>query len=194
MGPRPLRRGAAAIAGERSPVQTPDVLLRPVAPVGAPSPRRLPIVEAMPLPAETRRALSGIVAQLRDVPRAIIGDPAEVVHFLGRTARALERLRDQPVTLAAAPGATSPRPALPTPAPSPLPRTLSPHERAEAVFRASPPLTEGGTSAPPSAGTVLRSTSGAQPRPRIVLDRKGHGVRVEVRRAREAGQIEMFAE
>lgn len=191
MGPRPPRRGAAALASDHSPSPPPETASRTVAPVGAPSPRRTPIVEAVPLPAETRRALSGIVKQLRDVPRAIIGDPAEVVHFLGRTARALERLRDQAVTPAPTPGATSSRPAIPSPAPTSPPRALTALERAEAVFRTAPPPTAGGTSAPPSAETVFRSTSGTLPRPRIVVDRKGRGVRVEVRRAREAGQMEM---
>lgn len=145
------------------------------------------------LPTETRRDLSAIVAQLRNVPRALIGDPAEVVHFLGRTARALERVRDAPIALApslpATPWTSVPLPALVSP-----PRALSLRERAEAMFRPvgeAPPPTAAPTSPQAQAEAVFRGGPSALPRPRIVVDRKGRGVRVEVRRAREAGQLEM---
>ena len=186
MGPRPPRRGAAGVAGGRLPVRAPETAPKPVAPVGAPSPRRAPAVPTALLPADTRRDLSAIVQQLRNVPRALIGDPAEVVHFLGRTARALERVRDAPVALPKSPPAT---------ARTSAPRALSARGHAEAVFR---PTSEvpGPTAAPTSpqvaAETVFRPGAIALPRPCIVMDRKGRGVRVEVRRAREAGQMEMF--
>ena len=195
MGPRPSHRGAAATTGGRLPVQAPEAAPRPVAPVGALSPRRSPVIPTAMLPADMRRDLSAIVQQLRNVPRTLIGDPAEVVHFLGRTARALERVRDRPIALPTLPPATT-RTSAPTPAPPSPPRALSALERAEAVFRsadAAPDPTTGETAGPlsPPAPPSIISRPSALPRPRIVHDRKGRGVRVEVRRAREAGQMEM---
>ncbi len=64
-------------------------------------------------------------------------------------------------------------------------------ERAEAVFSSAPPATSAPCSPPASADAMFRTSGSAPPRPRIVMDRKGRGVRVEVRRAREAGQPEM---
>lgn len=181
MGPRPPRSRPPALTGPRVAVaRQPGAAPSSVAPVGAPSPRRTPTFETVPLPADTRRTLSGIVKQLRDVPRAIIGDPAEVVHFLGRTARALERLRDEPV-LVEAPAAQAKPSAILSGASggrSSAP-PVSPRDHGEAVFSsagaASTPLmiNDPGTSA------------------RTVATRKGRQVRVEVRRARAAGQLEM---
>ena len=195
MGPRPTRPRFQALPPQPAPVVV--TTSRQVAPVGAPSPRRAPNVETTPLPAETRRALSGIVQQLRNVPRNLIGDPAEVVHFLGRTARALERLRDQPVSSSML-AAKAVRPAAEASSLPPPSRALSARERAEAVFSDAPPPTSGGAPAVSSpltsADAMFRSSGSALPRPRIVMDRKGRGVRVEVRRAREAGQMEMFVQ
>ncbi len=190
MGPRPSCRGAAGVAGGRLPVRAPETAPKPVAPVGAPSPRRLPAVPTASLPADTRRDLSAIVQQLRNVPRALIGDPAEVVHFLGRTARALERVRDTPVP-APTSSPASPRPSGPTPALSSPPRALSVRDRAEAVFSGVSAPTPGTPASLATAEGVFRPSGAAASRPRIVIDRKGRGVRVEVRRAREAGQMEM---
>ena len=125
--------------------------------------------------------------------RNLIGDPAEVVHFLGRTARALERLRDTPVAVPTSSPASPRTSALTSPT-----RALSAREQAEAVFSGAPAPTSGTAPAPTSLPTpseaMFRKGNGALPRPRIVMDRKGRGVRVEVRRAREAGQMEMFGQ
>ena len=43
----------------------------------------------------------------------------------------------------------------------------------------------------PRAVVMFVASASVMPRPRIVVDRKGRGVRVEVRRARAAGQLEM---
>ncbi|RYC29540.1 hypothetical protein D3273_23420 [Lichenibacterium minor] len=155
----------------------------------------MPTIPTALLPADTRRDLSAIAQQLRNVPRALIGDPAEVVHFLGRTARALERVRDMPIALPTLPPATT-RTSAPMPALSSPPRALSALERAEAVFRSAGAVftpTTGGSTGPLSPPVSGSPTSGSStlPRPRVVMDRKGRGVRVEVRRAREAGQMEM---
>ena len=183
MGPRPTRPRPQSPPGAPRPAPVVVTTPRQVAAVGAPSPRRGGIAETVPLPAETRTALSAIVKTMRDVPRALIGDPAEVVHFLGRTVRALERLRDQPVSVASA----SPKLAAATPAPSlARPQATTARQAAEAVFRTP------STRPQVTAETLHSESAGAVPRPRIIMDRKGRGVRVEVRRAREAGQIEMF--
>lgn len=42
--------------------------------------------------------------------------------------------------------------------------------------------------------TTIPAKGGALPRPRIIMDKKERRVRVEVRRAREAGQLEMFGQ
>ncbi len=51
------------------------------------------------LPAEARAALAAVIADMQNVPRSIVGDPAEVVHFLGRQARRLAGIRDMRVPL-----------------------------------------------------------------------------------------------
>ncbi len=190
MGPRPPRPRLPAPAGVPRPLPVVVTAGRPVPPVGAPSPRRAAIAETVPLPIETRTALSAIARTMRDVPRSLIGDPAEVVHFLGRTARAIERLRDQPVSTTG-PAAKATRPTAKAPSLPPPPRALSARERAEAVFSGAAPPTSTTSSPPTSPEAMFRASGGALPRPRIVMDRKSRGVRVEVRRAREAGQMEM---
>lgn len=193
MGPKPRLRLPASTAIARS---APVVITSPsrVAPVGAPSPRRAPTVPTVPLPADTCVALSGVAKALRNVPREAIHNPPELFVWLNRQAKALERLRDTPMPVPTSPQVTQ-RTSARTPALSSPPRFLSARERAEAVFSGMTPPTSGATSAPPSPPTsaeaIFRTTSGALIRPRIVLDRKGCGVRVEVRRAREAGQLEM---
>ena len=155
-----------------------------IAAVGSPSPRRTPTAPTVPLPAEVRAALSGIVATLRNLPRDCIHDPPELFHFLNRQARALERLRDQPVPVSTP---ANPRTSVPAPAATSAPRALSARDRAEAVFRSGEP------SAGPShqAGHESMFLPSAPPRPRIIMSRKGRQVRVEVRRARAAGQMEL---
>ena len=193
MGPRPRPRLPTPSGAPRSAPVVVTTAAR-VAPVGAPSPRRVPITPTVPLPADLHATLSTIATTMRNVPREAIHDPPELFVWLNRLAKAIERLRDQPMP---APQATarppSSAPALPTPL-----RALSARERAEAVFSTVPPTT--GT--PPAAPSPAESAGGMTmmvtpsrgsplPRPRIVMDRKGRGVRVEVRRAREAGQMEM---
>lgn len=194
MGPRP-RPSLPASGGASRPALVVATTTARVAPVGAPSPRRVPIAPTIPLPADLRATLSMIAKTLRNVPREAIHDPPELFVWLNRQAKALERVRDAPMPApqpAARPSALAPT--LPT-----SPRALSARERAEAVFSTTTEPTSGtaqvAPSPPESAGgmtvmvTPLRG--GALPRPRIVMDRKGRGVRVEVRRAREAGQMEM---
>ena len=194
MGPRPRPR-LPAPGGVSRPAAVAVTTAGRVAPVGAPSPRRAPIAPAVPLPSDTRAALSGIAKALRDVPRECIHDPPELFHWLNRQAMAIERLRDQPMpTPQAITRPPSPVPALPAP-----PRALSARERAEAIFSTTTGPTSGMTQAEPSPPEsakgmtmmVIPSRSGALPRPWIVMDKKGRGVRVEVRRARAAGQLEM---
>ncbi len=156
-----------------------------IAAVGSPSLRRTLTIPTVPLPAEVRAALSGIVKTLRNVPRDCIHDPPELFHFLNRQARALERVRDQPVLVSAP---TIPRTSVPAPAATSAPRALSARDRAEAVFRSGDP------SADPSHQAVARgvfAAPGVSTRPRIIMSRKGRQVRVEVRRARAAGQMEL---
>lgn len=189
MGPRPRPRLPTPSGAPRSAPVVVTTAAR-VAPVGAPSPRRVPITPTVPLPADLRATLSTIATTMRNVPREAIHDPPELFVWLNRLAKAIERLRDQPMP---APQATarppSSAPALPTP-----PRALSARERAESVFSTVPPtsgMTQVAPSPPESAEGMFRSSGAALPRPRIVMDRKGRGVRVEVRRARAAGQMEM---
>ena len=161
------------------------------------SPRRTPSVPTVPLPAEVRTALSGVAAALRDVPRDCILDRAELFHWLRRLARRVDDIRDKPVpaptTARTSPAASSPMSSLTSPS-----RVMSARERAEAVFRgASDPSTPMAGVASPvtsrraAAEAMFRPGGTAPPRPRIILSRKGRQVRVEVRRARAAGQMEM---
>ena len=176
---------------------TPSPRSSSVASVGAPSPRRAPSIPTVPLPAEVRTALSAIAKALRNLPRECIHDPPELFHFLARQARALDWVRDQPMpipmTARTSPSAPSPTLALPS-----FPRALSAREQAEAAFCST------GDPSTPTSGVVSPVTSSwaaaepmfhpsgtALPRPRIILSRKGRQVRVEGRRARAAGQLEM---
>ena len=154
--------------------------------VGSPSPRRTPTAPTVPLPAEVRAVLSGIVKTLRNLPRDCIHDPPELFHFLNRQARALERVRDQPVPVSPP---TAPRTSVPAPAATSAPRALSARDRAEAVFRGS-----GDPLADPSHQAIAQAVfapASVSARPRIIMSRKGRQVRVEVRRARAAGQMEL---
>ncbi len=191
MGPRPNRPRLPAPAGAPRPAPVVVTTGRQVAPVGAPSPRRTPTAPTVPLPADLRAALSTIAKTLRNVPREAIHDPPELFVWLNRQAKALERARDMPMPASqglARP--SSPKSTLPAP-----PRSLSARERAEAVFSGVTVPTSGvvqlDASPPTSAEAMFRSSVGILSRPQIVMDRKGRGVRVEVRRAREAGQMEM---
>ena len=194
MGPRPQPR--LPVPGDASrPAPVVVTTAARVAPVGAPSPRRVPTAPTVPLPADLRATLSTIATTLRHVPREAIHDPPELFVWLNRLAKALERARDTPMPTPQA----AARPSLPVatlPAP---PRALSARERAEAMFSTSTAPTSETT---PTASSPLKvvqgmpmmvtpSRGGALPRPRIVMDKKGRGVRVEVRRARAAGQLEM---
>ena len=193
MGPRPNRPHQPTPPGTPRPAPVVVTTPRQVAPVGAPSPRRTPVVVTVPLPADHRANLSAIAKALRNVPREAIHDPPELFVWLNRQAKALEHARDTPVPVAPSTSRSStPVPALPTPS-----RALSARERVEAAFIGAP-STPGEmsdlSSSPTVVETMLRSSGGRAPRPRIVMDRKGRGVRVEVRRAREAGQMEMFVQ
>ncbi len=193
MGPRPNRPHRPAPPGAPHPAPAVVTTPRQVAPVGAPSPRRAPADVTVPLPAEHRASLSVIAKALRNVPREAIHDPPELFVWLNRQAKALERARDTPVPLAPSTSRSS-TPGLPLPSP---PRALSARERAEAAFIGAPSKLgdmSALSSSPTVVETMLRSSGGRAPRPRIVMDRKGRGVRVEVRRAREAGQMEMFVQ
>lgn len=158
--------------------------------MGAASPRRTPTVRTVPLPAEFRTALSGVSAMLRDVPRDCIIDKTELFHWLRRLARRVDDIRDKPMPVPPTPLRTS----APTSARSAPSRALSVHDEAESMFRASVDLSAPSSGLRPApshhakAQAMFRS---ALPRPRIVLSRKGRQVRVEVRRARAAGQLEM---
>ena len=113
-----------------------------------------------------------------------IHDPPELFHFLNRQARALERVRDQPIPVSPS---AAPRTSVPALAATSAPRALSARDRAEAVFRSGDP------SADPSqqAAQGVFAAPGVSTRPRIIISRKGRQVRVEVRRARQAGQMEL---
>ena len=153
--------------------------------VGSPSPRRTPIAPTVPLLAEVRAAISGIVKTLRNVPRDCIHDPPELFHFMNRQARALERVRDQPIPVS--PSAAT-RTSVPALAATSAPRALSARDRAEAVFRGPGEALPDPSQQAAAQGMFLPS---GPPRPRIVISRKGRQVRVEVRRPRQAGQMEL---
>lgn len=150
-----------------------------IAPVGAPSPRRTPPgPPAASVLVEVRAALSGVVKALRNVPRDCIIDRAEMLHFLNRQARALEQVRDRALPLSPPTPSRSPTPTTGASGGRPSSPPVSPRDRAEAIFRRP---------AEPDRPQMIRPRTPA----RTVLCRKGRQVRVEVRRAREAGQLEM---
>ena len=97
MGPRPRPR-LPAPGGASRPAAVAVTTTGRVAPVGAPLPRRASVVPTVPLPGDTRAALTGIAKALRDVPRHCIHDPPEMFHWLHRQAKAIERLRDRPMS------------------------------------------------------------------------------------------------
>lgn len=111
-------------------------------------------------------ALADIVRDMRDVPRDCFMDRAEMIHWLNRMARRVEG-----VATMKAP--TSPRivrrPLAIGPAPT---RALAAHQQAEVVFGSAPKS---------STKPVERRT---------VTSRKGRAVPVEVRKARQHGQME----
>ena len=76
-----------------------SVKVTPMADTLASSRLRRPDAPTSPLPADARAALAAVIADMRNFPRAIIGDPAEVVHFLGRQARRLAGIRDMRVAV-----------------------------------------------------------------------------------------------
>ena len=131
--------------------------------------RRCPRPVALPtapLPPVVLTALAAIVRDMRDVPRDCLRDPAELFHWLRRMANRVEgvgRMR--------APGTTPRlvRPAGPAAARPAIPRDLD-----EAVF-----------------GRV--SSSAVTPGTRTIVSRRGWAVRIEVRRARAAGQMEFWS-
>ncbi len=128
------------------------------------SPRYRAVPDRVPLPAEGRAALKRIADDLRHMPTECIYDRAELVHWLSRMARRIDAERDR-TTPAALPAAR--------PAQMAVPRALSARERADAVFKG------------PVQPTPM------PPKPRSITSRKGRSVRVEVRRVRAAGQMEM---
>ena len=116
MGPRPRPRLPTPSGAPRSAPVVVTTAAR-VAPVGAPSTRRVPITPTVPLPADLRATLSTIATTMRNVPREAIHDPPELFVWLNRLAKAIERLRDQPMP---APQATA-RPPSSAPGPADTP-------------------------------------------------------------------------
>ena len=93
MGTRPPRpRSPGPDASRPAPVMV--TASRQIAPIGAPSPRRRPIVSTVPLPSGLRATLTTIAKTLRNVPREAIHDLPELFVWLNRQAKALERARD----------------------------------------------------------------------------------------------------
>ena len=123
-----------------------------------------------PVPEPVRAAIAAVVADMRNVPREIIGDSAEVVHFLGRCARRLDGVRAMRV------------PVPPPPAPKPPSAVLMASAGADAR-----------TAAEASFSTSTRKSPEAAPPPalrvREVRNRRGRAVRIELRRA--AGQLDL---
>ncbi len=195
---QPLR--AAGLAAE--PMTAPVVEVfrrrgpRPVEPPSA------------PLPPAVLAALAAIVRDMRDVPRDCFMDRAEMITWLNRMARRVEGVASM----------KAPLPALPRPSGLPrtnrgIPAVLTARQAAEAAF-ASPSKacavkglgdqTLRSTSATIAAGHALAEavfgsapTTGKsqavarRPDTRTIVNRKGRAVRVEVRRARASGQMEL---
>lgn len=150
---RPSETWKPSIGSQTSPKST----------FGAAPARRSPPVPTVPIPPEARAALDAVIRDMRDVPRAIIGDPAEVVHFLGRQARRLAGVRDLRVPVAPLPAPKPPSAALMVPAGAAAARAA-----AESTF---------------STPARKSPASAAAPRSRVVRNRHGHAVPVELRRA-----------
>lgn len=155
MGPRPPKRGAAAVAVGPSKAAVEVIRRRGPRPAEPPS---------APLPPTVLSALGAIVRDMRDVPRDCIRDPAELVIWLRRMAGRVEGVGRMRVV-----GVVS-QPVQPVALPPP--RSATPRDLAEAVFGKGPA---------PSRAAGLRT----------IVSRRGQTVRVEVRRARAAGQMEL---
>lgn len=117
----------------------------------------------VPLPPNVTSALGSIASDLRHLPRDCIMDRAELLHWLNRMARRVDGVAA--IRVQAAGSAPKPPPL----ASASRPARLSPRDQAEAVFG----------KAPPTAPSLRTITS------------KGRTVRVETRRARAAGQMEL---
>ncbi len=147
-----------------------------------PASRRGAMPPTAPLPAEARAALAAVIADMRDMPRAIIGDPAEVVHFLGRQARRLAGIRDMRVPAALPPAPKSPSAVLMAPA-----GAAAALQAAEQTFQAAKvtPLAD------TFSTSTRRSPAAELPQARAVVDRRGRRVPVVLRRAAAAGQLDL---
>lgn len=171
-----------------------------------------PPSDTAPLPAEVLKALRSIVADMRSIPREVITDRGELIHFLNRMAGRVD-------------GVAKLRVAFTPPAPKRLKNLnagfsgiqdttaptspLSGHALAHAVFgtastvsvttgsrpdvggQSTAPAGKGLKTSEPPSDTPQRVASRRRDETRTVTSRKGKAVPVHIRRAREAGQMEL---
>ena len=130
-----------------------------------------------PLPPVVLTALAAIVRDMRDVPRDCLLDRAELVHWLRRMAGRVEgvgRMRVPDFEIAQKRKLTRMLVSSPYDAVGKIDKSApaTPRDLAEAVF---------------GKGSSSTRAQG----PRTIVGRRGRVVRVEVRRARAAGQMEL---
>lgn len=149
--------------------------------------RRLPAPPSAPLPEPVQAALASIAGDLRHLPRDCIGDPGELLMWLRRMAGRVEGVGRMRV-----------------PGDGPIfPKRITQGNASDgsALGVISGPKTAGGFVPPCGSDPTSRDLAEAvfgkgpvagAPGPRTITSRRGRTVRVEVRRARAAGQMELW--
>lgn len=189
----PTRVGICA-----TPAQTPTFRTVPGARGYAPQ-----ASDTTPLPAEVLKALKAITSEMRNIPRDVIIDRQELIHFMNRMARRVDGVAALRVTLTPPRPKHPPQPAAGVPASQVTPtgaeragsardghngHTPSLSGRALAAVVFSGDLRNEDTSA---MGTQIVRTPQRREEPRTITSRKGRAVRVETRSSGAVRQLEL---